>query len=168
MAHGPRYSVRLRRRREGRTDYRRRLALLKSRSARVVVRKSNNNLTVQFVGYDESGDKVLAAAQATDLRKLGWTGHTGNTQAAYLAGLLAGTRAKAAGVTEGVLDIGRHAPVPKSRVFAGLKGVLDAGIEIPHGEDILPDEDRVTGAQKGDEATKAFEECKSKVEGGGA
>ncbi|HID74143.1 MAG TPA: 50S ribosomal protein L18, partial [Thermoplasmata archaeon] len=49
MAHGPRYHVPYRRRREGRTDYRRRLALLSSRMTRAVVRRSGRHITVQFV-----------------------------------------------------------------------------------------------------------------------
>ena len=26
-----------------------------------------------------------------------------------------------------------------------MKGMIDAGLEIPHGEDVLPDEDRING-----------------------
>ncbi len=165
MAHGPTFRVNLRRRRQGRTDYRTRLALLRSRSTRLVVRKTNNDLIVQFVEYDETGDRIVATAKATELRKMGFTGHTGNTSAAYLAGLLAGTRAKKAGVESAVLDIGRQAPVPGSRVFAGLAGALEAGIEVPHGE-VLPDEERVSGAHKGDDAVANFETVKGTILGG--
>jgi large subunit ribosomal protein L18 len=31
-------------------------------------------------------------------------------------------------------------------VFAALKGMVDAGLEIPHGDQVLPDEDRINGA----------------------
>ena len=167
MAHGPRYRVTLRRRREGRTDYRSRLALLRSRSTRLVVRKTNNDLVVQFVDYDETGDRIIASAKATELRRLGFTGHTGNTSAAFLAGLLAGRRAKKAGVENAVLDIGRQAPVAGSRVFAGLAGALEAGVEVPHGEGVLPDEERVSGAHKGDGAVSNFNTVKQSILGGG-
>ncbi|MBW3583145.1 MAG: 50S ribosomal protein L18 [Euryarchaeota archaeon] len=168
MATGPTYRVPFRRRRQGRTDFRLRLRLLRSRKPRVVVRRTNNNFVVQFVAFTETGDQVLAAAQATDLRGLGWTAHTGNSGAAYLTGLLAGVRAKEAGITEGVLDIGRNPPVPGSRVFAGLAGAVAAGIDIPHGETVIPSEERVNGSAKGDEAVALFEEVKSKITGGGA
>lgn len=168
MATGPTYRVAMRRRRQGRTDFRLRLRLLKSRRTRVVVRKSNNNMVIQFVEFTETGDLVVAAAQASDLRKYGWTGHTGNSSAAYLTGLLAGTRALAAGVSEGVLDIGRNAPVPGSRVFAGLAGAVAAGVQIPHGETVLPADERIQGAQKGDDAVALFETVKAKIMGGGS
>jgi large subunit ribosomal protein L18 len=62
-----------------------------------------------------------------------------------LAGFLCGQRAKAKGVTEAVLDIGLHSPSKGGRVFAALKGVLDAGIEVPHSEEKLPEEERIEG-----------------------
>lgn len=145
MAHGPRYRVAFRRRREGRTDYRRRLKMLTTKRTRVVVRPSLNNVVVQFVNYGETGDGMVAQASAVDLRKQGYDGHTGNMPAAYLAGVLAGQRAKHAGIEEAVLDIGDHAPIPGSRLFAVLAGILDAGVTVPHSEDMLPLEDRLTG-----------------------
>jgi len=146
MATGPRTRVPFRRRREGRTDYRRRLAMLKSGETRVVVRRTATNVIVQFVDWSAEGDAVKATAVAQELKKMGWEGSTKNTPAAYLTGLLAARRAKAAGVDTAVLDIGRHMPTKGSRVFAALKGVLDAGIEVPHGgEDLYPSEDRLTG-----------------------
>jgi len=168
MATGPTYRVNLRRRREGRTDFRTRLALLKGRTPRAVVRKTNNNLIVQFVEYDETGDRIIAAATAVELRKLGWKGHTGNSGAAYLAGLLAGVRAKKAGLASAILDLGRQAPVKGGRLYAGLAGAIEAGIEIPHGEEILPDEDRVTMKAKGDDIAENFEAVKAQILGGGA
>ena len=41
MATGPRYAVKFRRRREGKTDYKKRLNLLKSELPRFIVRISN-------------------------------------------------------------------------------------------------------------------------------
>lgn len=168
MAHGPRFHVQLRRRRQGRTDFHHRLRLLKSRKARLVVRKTNNNLVVQFVEYDETGDHIAAAANATELKKLGWTGHTGNTSAAFLAGLLAGVRAKKAGIETAVLDIGLQAPVPGSRIFAGLAGAVEAGVDVPHGESVIPADERISGAHKGDEVVQNFEAVKAKILGGGS
>ena len=147
MATSPRTRVPFRRRREGRTNYRSRLALLKSGETRLVVRRTNGNVIVQFVDWTQGGDAVKATAVAQELAKLGWEGSAKNTPAAYLTGLLAGRRAAEAGVETAVLDIGRHTPTKGSRVFAALKGVLDAGIEVPHGgEDIYPSEERLNGA----------------------
>ena len=33
-----------------------------------------------------------------------------------------------------------------SRVFAALRGMVDAGLDIPHGDQVLPDDDRIHGA----------------------
>ena len=163
MANGPRYHVQFRRRREGRTDYRTRLALLRSGEHRVVVRKTLRNVIVQIVSFDPTGDKVVASAEARELAKFGWTGYTRNTPSAYLTGLLAGTRAKAAGVEGAVLDLGRQVPQKGGRVFAALQGVTDAGVEIPAGEDIVPDEERLRGAHIGDEVASNFDAVKAKI-----
>ena len=69
MKAGPRYHIKPRRRREGKTDYRKRLALLKSRTIRIVIRKSINNTTIQFVKYDEKGDNIVASATSKELIK---------------------------------------------------------------------------------------------------
>ncbi len=145
MATGPKYRVKLRRIRERKTNYKKRLKLLKSGKPRMVVRVFNNSVVVQFIEFHEAGDRTIASATSRDLVKLGWKAHGGNTPAAYLVGYLAALRAKKKGVTEAVLDIGFHTPVHGSSVFAALKGALDAGIDIPHSEDALPSEDRIKG-----------------------
>lgn len=163
MAHGPVYRLPFRRRREGRTDYRTRLALLKSRKPRVVVRRTSRNVTVQFAEFHPDGDRILAQATAQELAGLGWGGSPTSTPAAYLTGLLAGMRAKEAGVEEGVLDIGRRRPTRGGRVFGALKGVLDAGVDVPHGDDVLPADERLAGAHLGDAVPPMVAAVKSKI-----
>jgi large subunit ribosomal protein L18 len=164
MATSPRTRVPFRRRREGRTNYRTRLALLKSQETRLVVRRTNGNVIVQFVDWTQGGDAVKATAVAQELKKMGWEGSPKNTPAAYLTGLLAGKRAAEAGVESAVLDIGRHTPTKGSRVFAALKGVLDAGIEVPHGgEDVYPSEERLNGAFL--ELESNFDAVKARIAG---
>lgn len=153
-----------RRRREGKTDYRKRLALLKSGKPRVVVRKSNKNIRVQFAVYEREGDIIKAAATGSDLRKYEWDYSLSSIPAAYLTGLLAGKRALKNGITEGVLDIGLYTPVRGARIFAALKGVVDAGVEVPHSEEILPSEDRLYGKHISEEVTEKVEKVKSKIE----
>lgn len=146
MGRGPRYRVPLRRRREGKTNYYKRFKLVISGKPRFVVRRTNKYIIVQVTEARIEGDRVIAAAHSRELvKKYGWLGGTKNTSAAYLTGLLAGLRALKAGVTEAVLDIGLASPTPGSRVFAALKGGLDAGIRIPHSAEILPPMERVRG-----------------------
>lgn len=164
MTVGPKHRVPFRRRREGRTDYRCRLRLLKSGLPRAVVRKSLNNMLVQIVAYDAKGDRVLVSAHSKELKKIGWKWALGNMPVAYLTGYLAGKRAVKSGQTSVVLDIGRNRPTRGSRLFAALRGLIDAGLEIPHSEDILPDPDRVRGAHISEDVAKSFDEVRGKLE----
>ena len=79
------FLIQFKRRRQKKTNYKRRLALLKSKKTRLVVRRSLSNITVQFVDYDGKSDKTLASAISTELKKMGWE-RTGNVPAAYLTG----------------------------------------------------------------------------------
>ncbi|EEB74031.1 50S ribosomal protein L18 [Thermococcus sp. AM4] len=146
MARGPRYRVPFRRRREGKTNYHKRLKLLKSKKPRLVVRKTLNHHIAQIIVYDPKGDRTIVSAHTRELiRDFGWKGHTGNTPSAYLLGLLIGYKAKQAGVEEAILDIGLHPPTRGSSIFAVLKGAVDAGLNVPHSEEIFPEDYRIRG-----------------------
>ncbi|MFT4880816.1 MAG: large subunit ribosomal protein L18 [Natronomonas sp.] len=145
MATGPRYTVPLRRRREGRTNYHQRLRLLKSGKPRLVARKSNRHVRAQLVTTGPGGDNTIASAVSSNLEEYGWAAPTANMPAAYLTGLLAGKRAIEAGLEAAVLDIGLNSPTPGSKVFAVQEGVIDAGLEVPHNDDVLADWSRTRG-----------------------
>src|SRR6266568_3178304 len=116
MADGPRYSVPFRRRREGRTDYKLRRALVRSGKPRAVVRVTNKYVYVQI----------------TDAER----------------------RALAKGVKEAVLDIGLKSSTKGSKLFAVLKGLSDAGLEVPHSDGPLPGKDRIGGVHISEYAKK--------------
>ena len=146
MAHGPRYRVAKRRRYEGKTNYHRRLKLLKSRKLRAVIRASNNHTVVQIIESKKAGDKVLVSAFSGELlKKYDYNANTGNIPASYLTGYLAGVRAKKSNVNEAILDLGIF--YHRNRVLAAFKGIIDAGIEVPHKEDFFPEniEERIKG-----------------------
>ncbi len=145
MAHGPNYRVKLRRIREGRTRYSKRLKFVKSGKPRLVVRRTHNNILAQIVVYHPEADETVVSASTADLKRLGWKAHGGNLPAAYLVGYLIGRRAVAKGIREAVLDIGFATPVRGTAPFAVLKGAIDAGMEIPHNESAFPDESRIRG-----------------------
>jgi large subunit ribosomal protein L18 len=150
MAKNASYRVPLRRRREGKTDYQARKALVISRKLRLVTRGSLKNANVQIIQAKPEGDFVLAAANSKELVKLfGWKAPTGNIPAAYLTGLLCGLKAKSKGVKEAILDIGLGAPTKGARVFAMLSGVVDAGVSVPHSDEKL-----VKERYKGDQIAK--------------
>ena len=146
MKVGPRYRVPFRRRREARTDYRHRLKLLKSDRPRAVVRFTRGRVWVAVTAYDPVGDRILAAADSHELPRVGFPKHgLVSTPASYLTGYLAGLRAKGAGQTEAVLDAGLRRPTGGGRLLGALKGLLDAGVTIPHGEGGFPTADRLNG-----------------------
>jgi len=164
MAHGPRYKVPFRRRREGRTDYRQRARLLRGHVPRAVVRVTLRNVSVQLIDYDPKGDRVIVVAHSRELVEMGWDQATGNIPAAYLTGFLAGKRAKQKGLSNAVLDIGLKEPTKGSGVFAALKGMVDAGLEIPHGKDVLPSKERLMGKHIGDDVEKLVQNVKTRME----
>lgn len=163
MGQGPRFRPAFRRRREGRTDYRRRLHILQGRTTRLVVRRSNRFVTVQFVDFDARGDVVRAGATSKDLSTLGWDRSSAATPAAYLTGFLAAQRAKKMGIARAVVDLGHFTPVPGGRLFAAVKGVLDAGIEVPHDPEVLPDEKRIQGEHLPDAPLAKFQNALAKI-----
>lgn len=145
MAHGSRYKVAFKRRKEGKTDYGARLKLIELDKSRMVVRISNNHITAQIIKVNSDGDETLVSAHSNELKKMGWLGSTKNSSAAYLTGFLCGKKALDGGIDEAILDIGLRSPTKGTKVFATLKGAVDAGLQIPHGDVILPDEERIKG-----------------------
>lgn len=134
-----------RRRREKKTDYHRRLKLLKSGEKRLVVRKHHNNTRVQIIEFDGKGDRTLVEADGEQLRGFGWKGHCGNLPAAYLIGYILGKKALGEKISRAVLDLGLHESTKGNRIYAAAKGVMDAGVDVPVGESVLPDEERIEG-----------------------
>ena len=146
MSDGPRYRVPFRRRREGKTDYRYRLRLLKGGRPRAVVRFSHGRVVVALTAFDPVGDRVLASAESTELNRIGFPARSRvSTPASYLTGYLAGLRAKEKGESSAVLDAGLRRPARGGRLLSALKGLVDSGIEVPHGEGAFPKAERLNG-----------------------
>jgi large subunit ribosomal protein L18 len=158
-------SLGFKRKREGKTDYRRRLKLLQANKPRLVVRKSLKNILAQVVEYGASGDKIVVSCHSGELNKYGWKGSKSNIPAGYLIGLLIGSKAKNKNISFMILDIGLQKSVPGGRIYSVLRGCIDAGISIPHSDNVLPGEDRVRGKHiKGFNANQ-FDEVKNKILG---
>lgn len=135
------FETKFKRRKEGKTNYSKRLALIKSRKIRIVIRKTNKRIIAQAIKFNPKGDETLAQANSKELDGFGFYG-TNNTPSAYLTGLLLGKRMKD---KEAIIDIGRRKPSHGGTLFACLKGLLDAGIIIPHSKEALPKEERING-----------------------
>ncbi|MFN4336093.1 MAG: 50S ribosomal protein L18 [Candidatus Nitrosocaldus sp.] len=137
------YIETLKRIREGRTDYRKRKAILLGRHVFATIRVSDENIMVQISKASMKGDVVLASTNSRELLKYGWKGSRKCLPACYLTGLLAGKKAKANGVDACIVYVGVRGF--SSRIGACVKGLRDAGLDVPVGDDALPDDDRIVG-----------------------
>lgn len=167
MAKGATYVVQYRRKRNRQTDYKTRLNLLKSGKPRLVIRPSNRHIIAQVVDYREDGDIVLASAHSSELKNFGWDFSMSNVPAAYLTGMLCGLRASSSGVKDMILDLGLYPSIHGSRLYAALKGAIDAELSIPCREGIFPDADRISGKHIADyggkDIPKKFDKIKKSI-----
>jgi large subunit ribosomal protein L18 len=138
-------TVPYRRKRDGRTNYKKRLIYLKSGSHRLVVRKTNTQIILQITEYLPDGDKIICGATSNMLSKYGWKYSYNNLPACYLAGLLIAKKAKEHKVTSAIVDFGLQSNVAGSRLYAAIKGAIDGGLNIPADESAFPKEDRLKG-----------------------
>ena len=139
------FTVRYRRKREGKTNYKKRLELLKGRTDRLVIRRTNKQIIMQIVSYSEDGDKVQITTQSKELQKHGWKHSLKNTPAAYLTGMLTAKKAKDKDIKKAILDLGLQTPIKGSKLFAAVKGAIENGLEMNAGQEIFPSEERIKG-----------------------
>src|SRR3989344_7232280 len=153
-----------RRRREGKTNYHKRLAMLKGDKLRLVVRKSLKNISAQIVEYHPDGDKVLVGVSSRQLEKLGWKVEKRNIPAAYLTGFMLGKKALAAKIKGAIADIGLQANIKGAKIYAVIKGAIDAGMEIPCDESVFPSADHLEGKAVAGSAEKLAKENADKYQ----
>jgi large subunit ribosomal protein L18 len=164
MAHKKIRTIRYRRKREQKTNYKKRLTYIISGKPRAVIRSSSNTLIVQIVDYAKGGDLIRVHVNSRALLRFGWKYNCGNLPAAYLSGLLAGKLAKEKKISEAVIDFGLQRPVHKSKLFAVVKGLTDAGINTSADESVLPDADRLSGKHIASYAESLKKEGDSKLQ----
>ncbi|MCF7866542.1 50S ribosomal protein L18 [Candidatus Woesearchaeota archaeon] len=162
-------TIKFRRKRDGKTNYKKRLSLLKSRENRLAIRKTNTQIILQIIKYETDGDKPIVTVQSSQLKKLGWKYSFKNLPAAYLAGLLLAKKAKEKGIKKAILDMGLQSPKKGNKIYSALKGVIDGDINVPANEDIFPPEDRLKGEHVGKyleqskNITQDFEKIKTEL-----
>lgn len=160
-----RFQTKRRRRREGKTNYTRRRKMVRHNlknygavKTRMVVRHTNTRIICQLVKAYESGDRTIAVACSSELKKYGLSVGLTNYSAAYATGLLCARKALRQTQTgskdsketdskdnketcmshKAVLDIGLGRSTRGSRYYACLKGAVDGGLHIPHSPKIFP------------------------------
>jgi|TARA_B110000014_G_C20111424_1_gene585616 large subunit ribosomal protein L18 len=128
---------------------------------------TNTQVICQLIGYEDEGDQVISAADGSSLRsKYAWPSKasTKSVPAAYCTGYALGKQVQKAGHDEAVLDIGLAASTPGNRVFAALKGMVDAGLWVPHSEEIFPSDERLTGEHIDKSIAGAVDKTKAAIE----
>ena len=137
------YSQILRRSRDEKTNYKKRRNLLMGSRDFITVQISNENTLVQIHKPELAGDKVLSSAHSRSLLSKGWKGSRKSIPAAYLTGYLAGKKALAQGIKSAVLYSGTRRYT--QRMAAALKGIIDAGLQVPADTETFPSEERIGG-----------------------
>jgi len=139
------------RRFQHKTDYEARRYLLSGNTERMVVRKTNRYLIVQIVSSENAQDKVISTTNSRELVKYGFPEAYSmkNLAAAYLTGYLGASKVMK-DIQKTVLDIGMLKSTKGNRLYAVLKGAVDAGMDVPHSEEILPSMEDIKGKTKTD------------------
>lgn len=173
-AYYKRYQTRFRRRREGKTDYyaRKRLIIQDKNKYgtakyRLVTRITCSRVICQVVYATIKGDRILCAADSTELKRFGLEAGLTNYSACYATGLLVARRllhktgldklyAGAKKIDgedydvsndvkedqrrpfKAVLDVGLIRTTTGARVFGCLKGACDGGLHVPHSTKRFP------------------------------
>lgn len=152
-----------RRRREHKTNYSKRIKLLKGNSPRIVFRKTNRYVIAQYVTSEQAKDKVEFGVTSKNLLNYGWPkefqGSLKSLPASYLTGFLFGK--KIAGKEKPIVDFGMIRNLHKTKIYAFLKGLVDAGIEVKTQEKTFPEQERIEGGSLKNKIP--FSEIKSKV-----
>jgi len=133
------------RRRQSKTNYKKRLILLKGNCPRLVVRKTNRYLILQIIESKHAQDIIKYSVTTKDLLKQGWPetkkGALKSISACYLGGLLLGKKSEK--IKKVILDMGLIPNTRGSRVYAAVKGISDSGIDISYDEKIMPIDERI-------------------------
>ncbi|GBE20445.1 MAG TPA: 50S ribosomal protein L18 [Candidatus Pacearchaeota archaeon] len=155
-----------RRRKEHKTDYGKRIKLLKSKSPRVIFRKTNKYILSQYISSREAQDKIILSINSKKLIKYGWPENAKNSlkslPASYFTGLLIGKGIIKGKLDTPIVDLGMIRVLHKTKIYAFIKGLIDAGIKIKCKEDAFPSEGRIKGEHMKNKIQ--FDEIKSKIE----
>lgn len=158
-----------RRRNEKKTDYKARTAMLKSEKPRIVFRKTNRYIIGQLIKSKEAKDEISIGVNSKQLIQYGWpeklTGSLKSLPACYLTGFLLGKKViDKEGEIEVIFDIGLLRSIYKSRIYAFLKGVIDAGVKINYNKEIIPEEKRLRGEHLKNSVSENFDQIKKQIE----
>jgi large subunit ribosomal protein L18 len=133
--------------------------MILSNVPRFVVRSSLKHTAVQIINAHSIGDRTLVSVSSQEISKeFGWKAYCRNLPMAYLVGFLIGHKALSQGIDRTIFDIGLKKASKGGRVFATLKGAVDAGLNMQYNAKIMPSESRIRGEHIVSFAKKLFED----------
>lgn len=160
--------VQKKRRMEAKTDYAKRIALLKSNLPRLVFRKTNRYIISQYVLSESAQDKVLTGITSKDLIEYGWPkesqGSLKSIPACYLTGYLFGKQILKEKMQTPTVDFGMYRMIHKNRQFAFLNGLIDSGLKIKCDKKDFPEKERIEGKKLKKDISKEIEKIKSSID----
>ncbi|MEK6833050.1 MAG: 50S ribosomal protein L18 [Nanoarchaeota archaeon] len=138
-----------RRRKENKTDYLKRLKLLKGEKPRIIFRKTNRYIISEYIESKEAQDKVIIGFDSRKLNEYGWPkdaqGSLKSITASYLTGYLIGKTIIKEKLENPILDSGMNRVLHKNKIYAFIKGLIDSGIKINCKKEFFPEELRIKG-----------------------
>ncbi len=156
------------RRQERKTNYHTRLKLLKSEIPRIVFRKTNSYLIVQYILSEDAQDSINFGLTSKALLKYGWPenfkGSLKSIPAAYLTGYLVAKKIIKNNLDKPIVDFGMQRTLHKTKLFSFLKGLIDGGIDISCKEEAFPEEERISGKNLKEDFSKYLEKIKSNID----
>lgn len=157
-----------RRRRENKTNYSKRLKLLKSDRPRLVMRKSNAYVSVQYTLSNDAQDAIKFGLTSKALLKYGWPenfkGSLKSVSAAYLTGYLTAKKILKEKLETPIVDFGMQRVLYKTKIFGFLKGLIDAGLDVSCPEEAFPEEERIEGKNLKEDFSNYFNTIKSNID----
>jgi len=155
-----------RRRKENRTDYLKRLKLLKGNKPRIVFRRTNKFIISEYVTSHEAQDKIVFGFDSRRLNEYGWPknaqGSLKSTTAAYLTGYLMGKSVIKQKLENPIVDTGMNRTIHKNKIYGFIKGLIDSGIKMECKKEFFPEENRIKGEHLKNKIP--FSEIKSKID----
>jgi len=145
-----------------------RMKLLKGNSPRIIFRKTNRYIIAQYVESKEAQDSIILGVNSKDLLKYDWPkeaeGSLKSITASYLTGFLAGKKILSKKLKNPIIDFGINSSIHKTKGFAFIKGLIDAGIKIKSDEKTFPSKERIEGQHMKNKIP--FAKIKESIEGG--
>ncbi|MCR4327231.1 MAG: 50S ribosomal protein L18 [Nanoarchaeota archaeon] len=157
-----------RRKSEGKTDYLKRIKLLKSGKPRLVFRKTNSYVISQYVESESAQDKIIFGVNSKILLKYGWPenlkGSLKSIPASYLTGYFTAKKIQKEKLGNPIVDLGMQRVIQKTKIFAFIKGLIDGGIKIECPKEKFPEEERLNGKSTKVDLSKNISEIKLRID----